>query len=111
MRILEVIPSPGTHLGQERLGGPAASMGRQRMPKPVALAGHLAEPTLGWPETPSPKTTTNGWETYDVIVPLVSRVLVANASAVGEIVGAQGRSPGTHDRTWFERLALDWVDK
>ena len=35
------------------------------------------------------ETTTNVWETYDVIVPLVSRVLVANASAVGEIVGAR----------------------
>lgn len=35
------------------------------------------------------ETTTNVWETYDGIVPLVSRVLVANASAVGEIVGAR----------------------
>ena len=35
------------------------------------------------------ETTTNVWETYDVIAPLVSRVLVANASAVGEIVGAR----------------------
>ena len=35
------------------------------------------------------ETTTNVWETYDVIVPLVSRVLVANASAMGEIVGAR----------------------
>jgi transposase len=35
------------------------------------------------------ETTTNVWETYDVIVPLVSRVLVANAAAVGEIVGAR----------------------
>lgn len=35
------------------------------------------------------ETTTNVWETYDVLVPLVSRVLVANASAVGEIVGAR----------------------
>lgn len=35
------------------------------------------------------ETTTNVWETYDVIVSLVSRVLVANASAVGEIVGAR----------------------
>ena len=35
------------------------------------------------------ETTTNVWETYDVIAPLASRVLVANASAVGEIVGAR----------------------
>ena len=35
------------------------------------------------------ETTTNVWETYDVIVPLVSRVLVANAASVGEIVGAR----------------------
>lgn len=35
------------------------------------------------------ETTTNVWATYDVIAPLVSRVLVANASAVGEIVGAR----------------------
>ena len=35
------------------------------------------------------ETTTNVWETYDIIAPLVSRVLVANASGVGEIVGAR----------------------
>ena len=35
------------------------------------------------------ETTTNIWETYDVVAPLVSRVLVANAAAVGEIVGAR----------------------
>jgi transposase len=35
------------------------------------------------------ETTTNVWETYDIIAPLVSRVLVANASAMGEIVGAR----------------------
>ena len=35
------------------------------------------------------ETTTNVWETYDVIVPWVSRVLVANAASVGEIVGAR----------------------
>ena len=35
------------------------------------------------------ETTTNVWETYDIVVPLVSRVLVANASAMGEIVGAR----------------------
>jgi transposase len=35
------------------------------------------------------ETTTNVWETYDVIVALVSRVLVANAASVGEIVGAR----------------------
>jgi len=33
--------------------------------------------------------TANVWETYDVIAPLVSRVLVANASAMGEIVGVR----------------------
>jgi hypothetical protein len=35
------------------------------------------------------ETTMNVWATYDVVAPLVSRVLVANASAVGEIVGAR----------------------
>jgi transposase len=35
------------------------------------------------------ETTTNVWETYDIVAPLVSRVLVANAGAVGEIVGAR----------------------
>jgi len=35
------------------------------------------------------ETTTNVWGTYDVIVPWVSRVLVANAASVGEIVGAR----------------------
>jgi len=35
------------------------------------------------------ETTTNVWETYDIIAPLVSRVLVANASGMGEIVGAR----------------------
>ena len=35
------------------------------------------------------ETTTNVWETYDIIAPLVSRVLVANAAGMGEIVGAR----------------------
>jgi len=35
------------------------------------------------------ETTTNVWETYDIIAPLVGRVLVANASGMGEIVGAR----------------------
>jgi len=35
------------------------------------------------------ETTTNVWATYDIVAPLVSRVLVANASAMGEIVGAR----------------------
>jgi len=35
------------------------------------------------------ETTTNVWETYDIVAPLVNRVLVANASAMGEIVGAR----------------------
>ena len=35
------------------------------------------------------ETTTNVWETYDIIAPLVSRALVANASGMGEIVGAR----------------------
>jgi transposase len=35
------------------------------------------------------ETTTNVWETYDIVSPLVSRVLVANASDMGEIVGAR----------------------
>jgi len=35
------------------------------------------------------ETTTNVWETYDIVAPLVGRVLVANASGMGEIVGAR----------------------
>jgi hypothetical protein len=35
MRILEVISSPGTHLGQERLGRPAAAM------RPVSSSRYL----------------------------------------------------------------------
>jgi transposase len=35
------------------------------------------------------ETTTNVWETYDIVAPLVSRTLVANAAAVGENVGAR----------------------
>jgi transposase len=35
------------------------------------------------------ETTTNVWATYDIVVPLASRVLVANAAEVGEIVGAR----------------------
>jgi transposase len=35
------------------------------------------------------ETTTNVWETYDIIAPLVGRALVANASGMGEIVGAR----------------------
>jgi hypothetical protein len=35
------------------------------------------------------ETTTNVWETNDLVAPLVSRVLVAKAAAVGEIVGAR----------------------
>ena len=35
------------------------------------------------------ETTTNVWETYDLVARLVSRVLVANAAVVGEIVGAR----------------------
>ena len=46
------------------------------------------------------ETTTNVWETYDVIAPLVSRVLVANASAVGEIVGARVKT----DKEEIKRL-------
>jgi len=35
------------------------------------------------------ETTTNVWDTYDIVAPLASRVLVANAAAVGEIAGAR----------------------
>ena len=35
------------------------------------------------------ETTTNVWATYDIVAPLSSRVLVANAAEVGEIVGAR----------------------
>jgi transposase len=35
------------------------------------------------------ETTTNVWETYDIVAPLASWVLVANAAEVGEIVGAR----------------------
>jgi transposase len=35
------------------------------------------------------ETTTNVWTIYDIVAPLASRVLVANAAAVGEIAGAR----------------------
>ena len=35
------------------------------------------------------ETTTNVWTIYDVVAPLASRVLVANAAEVGEIAGAR----------------------
>jgi len=35
------------------------------------------------------ETTTNVWATYDIVAPWASRVLVANAAEVGEIVGAR----------------------
>jgi len=35
------------------------------------------------------ETTTNVWSTYDIVVPLASRVLVANAAEVGEIANAR----------------------
>jgi transposase len=35
------------------------------------------------------ETTTNVWATYDIVAPLVSWVLVANAADVGEIAGAR----------------------
>src|SRR5215208_4198872 len=34
------------------------------------------------------ETTTNVWTVYDIVAPLASRVLVANAAEVGEIAGA-----------------------
>src|SRR5690349_17028249 len=35
------------------------------------------------------ETTTNVWTTYDIVVPLAGRVLVANAAEVGEIANAR----------------------
>src|SRR5512141_1733969 len=35
------------------------------------------------------ETTTNVWVVYDIVAPLASRVLVANAAEVGEIAGAR----------------------
>ena len=35
------------------------------------------------------ETTTNVWTTYDIVAPLASRVLVANAAEVGEIANAR----------------------
>lgn len=35
------------------------------------------------------ETTTNVWVVYDILAPLASRVLVANAAEVGEIAGAR----------------------
>lgn len=35
------------------------------------------------------ETTTKVWETYEIVAPLVSRVWVANAAAVGELAGAR----------------------
>ena len=46
------------------------------------------------------ETTTNIWETYDIAVSFVSRVLVANAAAAGEIVGARVKT----DKKDIERL-------
>jgi transposase len=46
------------------------------------------------------ETTTNVWETYAHVAPLVSRVLVANAAAVGEIVGARVKT----DKEAIKRL-------
>jgi hypothetical protein len=48
-RILGVISSPGTRLGCERLGSPAAAMGRLivRKSEPAALFGHPADTNLG----------------------------------------------------------------
>jgi transposase len=46
------------------------------------------------------ETTTNVWETHDIVKPLVSRVLVANASAMGEIVGARVKT----DKEGIKRL-------
>jgi len=52
-RILEVILSPGTLMGCERLGCLAASMGTisvEVRSKPAALFGHPAETNLGLAE-------------------------------------------------------------
>jgi transposase len=46
------------------------------------------------------ETTTNVWDTYDIVAPLASRVLVANAAAVGEIAGARVKT----DAKDIERL-------
>jgi transposase len=46
------------------------------------------------------ETTTNVWETYDIVAPLAGRVLVANAAAVGEIAGARVKT----DTKDIERL-------
>jgi len=46
------------------------------------------------------ETTTNIWETYNIVAPLVSRVLVENAAEVGEIAGARAKT----DRKDIERL-------
>jgi transposase len=46
------------------------------------------------------ETTTNVWDTYDIVAPLASRVLVANAAAVGEIAGARVKT----DTKDIERL-------
>src|SRR5574338_1232812 len=35
------------------------------------------------------ETTTNVWAVYDILAPLASRILVANAAEVGEIAGAR----------------------
>ena len=48
------------------------------------------------------------WETYGVLAPLVSRMLVVNAASV---VGYAGIGAGVHDRTWFERLSVVLIDK
>ena len=193
MRILRERTPPGTHLGQERLGGPSASMGWQQMPKPAALTGHPAEPTLGWRGTPKPEsvaatsaqkstsrsssqkecsmkiyprtraiqryialdihkeyvlaggmsatqdwllpprriemgrfgqwatknlcdtdavvieTTTNVWDIYDIVQPLVGHVVVAHASAVRQIAEARVKTDKEDVKRLIRLLIADIV--
>jgi transposase len=46
------------------------------------------------------ETTTNVWTTYDIVAPLASRVLVANAAEVGEIANARVKT----DKEDIQRL-------
>jgi len=55
----------------------------------IAKFPEWARKNLGKGDIVVLETTTNVWETYDIVAPLVSRVLVANASDMGEIVGAR----------------------
>jgi len=54
MRILKDENTAGDAFGAGASGWSVSGYGKAANAKPAALTGHLAEPTLGWPGTPSP---------------------------------------------------------